>query len=144
MASNIYKHTCYNIKVEPFSVFSSNKLWTIVYFKDYVAISNPPVPCIRRTADIDHNWYYQGPVSQRILSLETDLSSLITLVTIVFSMLKITRGLKIFSETGPRGIFSYISMYFWCSYKTSLKIDSDTMNTLFKLILQGSLSFPLD
>ena len=37
-----------------------------------------------------------GAVSGRILSLETDLSSLITLVTIVFSMLKITRGLKIF------------------------------------------------
>ncbi len=31
-----------------------------------------------------------------------DLSSLITMVTIVFSMLKITRGLKIFWETGPR------------------------------------------
>ncbi len=30
-----------------------------------------------------------------------DLSSLITLATIVFSMLKITRGLKIFWETGP-------------------------------------------
>ena len=38
----------------------------------------------------------QGPVSGKILSLETDLSSLITLATIVFSMLKITRGLKIF------------------------------------------------
>ncbi len=38
----------------------------------------------------------QGPVSGRILSLETDLHSLITLVTIVFSLLKITRGLKIF------------------------------------------------
>ena len=38
----------------------------------------------------------QGPGSEKILSLETDLSSLITLVTIVFSMLKITRGLKFF------------------------------------------------
>ncbi len=38
---------------------------------------------------------------EKILSLETDLSSLITLATIVFSMLKITRGLKIFWETGP-------------------------------------------
>ncbi len=37
----------------------------------------------------------------KILSLETDLSSLLTLVTIVFSMLKITRGLKIFWENGP-------------------------------------------
>ncbi len=44
---------------------------------------------------------YQGPVSRKILSLEMDLSPLITLVTIVFSMLKITRGLKIFWETGP-------------------------------------------
>ncbi len=40
--------------------------------------------------------YVQGPVSGRILSLEMDLSSLITLVTIVFSMLKITRDLKSF------------------------------------------------
>ncbi len=31
-----------------------------------------------------------------------DLSSLITMVTIVFSKFKITRGLKIFLETGPR------------------------------------------
>ncbi len=38
----------------------------------------------------------QGPVSRKILSLEMDLSSLITLVTIVFSKLKITIGLKIF------------------------------------------------
>ncbi len=40
------------------------------------------------------------PVSGRILSLEMDLRSLITLVTIVFSMLKITRGLEVFWETG--------------------------------------------
>ncbi len=39
---------------------------------------------------------YQGPVSGKILSIETDLSSLITLVTIVFSKLKIARALKIF------------------------------------------------
>ncbi len=32
-----------------------------------------------------------GPVSRKILSLEMDLSSQITLVPIVFSMLKITR-----------------------------------------------------
>ncbi len=38
----------------------------------------------------------QGPVSGKILRLETDLNSLITMVTIVFSMLKINRGLKIF------------------------------------------------
>ncbi len=37
-----------------------------------------------------------GPVSRKILSLEMDLSSLITMVIIVFSILKITRGLKIF------------------------------------------------
>ncbi len=37
-----------------------------------------------------------GSVSRKILSLEMDLSSLITMVTIVFSLLKITRGLKIF------------------------------------------------
>ncbi len=46
----------------------------------------------------------KGPVSGRILSLETDLSPLITMATIVSSMLKITRGLKIFWETGPRGM----------------------------------------
>ncbi len=40
----------------------------------------------------------QGPVSVKILSLEMDLSSLITLVTIVFPMRKITRGLKRFFE----------------------------------------------
>ena len=34
-----------------------------------------------------------GPVFQNILSLETDLSSLITLATIAFSMLKIKCGL---------------------------------------------------
>ncbi len=38
---------------------------------------------------------YLGPVSRKILSLEMDLSSLITMVTIVFSMLKNTRGFKI-------------------------------------------------
>ena len=42
------------------------------------------------------NFDYQGPVSRKILSLEMDLSLLITMVTIVFSMLKMTRGLKIF------------------------------------------------
>ncbi len=36
------------------------------------------------------------PVSEKILSLKTDLSSLITLATIVFSMPKITSGLKDF------------------------------------------------
>ena len=36
------------------------------------------------------------PCSGKMLSLEKDLSSLTTLVTIVFSRLKITRGLKIF------------------------------------------------
>ena len=34
---------------------------------------------------------HQGSVSGKILSLETDLSSLIALATIVFSMLKITK-----------------------------------------------------
>ncbi len=38
----------------------------------------------------------KGPVSGKILSLEMDLGSLITLVTIVFSMLKMTRGLEFF------------------------------------------------
>ncbi len=42
-----------------------------------------------------------GPVSRKILSLEMDLGSLITLVTIVFSMLKITRGLKDFLGNWP-------------------------------------------
>ncbi len=42
-----------------------------------------------------------GPVSGKILSLETYLSSLITMATIVFSMLKFISGLKIFLETGP-------------------------------------------
>ncbi len=37
-----------------------------------------------------------GSLSRKNLSLEMDLSSLITMVTIVFSMLKITRRLKIF------------------------------------------------
>ena len=46
----------------------------------------------------------QGPVSGKILSLEPDLNSLITLVTIVFSRLKIIRGLKIFWETGPKSL----------------------------------------
>ncbi len=41
----------------------------------------------------------QAPVSRKILRLEMDVSSLITMTTIVFSMLKITRGLKII---GPR------------------------------------------
>ncbi len=48
-----------------------------------------------------------GPVSGKILSLETDLSSLITMVTIVFSMLKITRGLKIFEKLAPGLISSH-------------------------------------
>ncbi len=38
----------------------------------------------------------QGSVSRKILCLEMDLNSLITMVTIVFPMLKITRRLKIF------------------------------------------------
>ncbi len=42
------------------------------------------------------------PVSRKILSLEIDLSTLITMTTIVvFSVLKITTGLKIFPETAP-------------------------------------------
>ncbi len=57
------------------------------------------IPYSRYAARSDRNTL--GPVSERILSLETDLSSLITLVTIVFSMLKIARGLEIFWETGP-------------------------------------------
>ncbi len=40
--------------------------------------------------------YLETRVSEKIISLETDLRSLITLATIVFSMLKITTGLKIF------------------------------------------------
>ncbi len=53
------------------------------------------------------NWI-QGlrPVSEIMLSLQTNLSSLITLATIVFPMLKITRWLKIFWETVPRSRFS--------------------------------------
>ncbi len=42
-----------------------------------------------------------GRFSKKIWSLETDLSSLIALATIVFSLLKVTRGLKILPETGP-------------------------------------------
>ncbi len=45
--------------------------------------------------------YSPGYKFWKILTLEMDLSSTITLVTIVFSMLKITKGLKIFWETGP-------------------------------------------
>ncbi len=45
---------------------------------------------------------HKGSVSRKTFSLEMDFSSLITLVTIVFSMLKITRGLKIVWETGQR------------------------------------------
>ncbi len=58
----------------------------------------------------------QGPVSGKILSLETDLSSLITLVTIVFSML------KIFWETGPWSLSFDLSQTLgqveWLHYKT--------------------------
>ncbi len=50
-----------------------------------------------------------GPVSRKILSLEMDLSSLITMVTIVFSMLKITSGLKIFFEILPPRVKIVIS-----------------------------------
>ncbi len=51
-----------------------------------------PVPC--------GVWFgLQWPVSGKILNLETDLSSLIPLATIVLSML-ITGGRKIFTETG--------------------------------------------
>ncbi len=42
--------------------------------------------------DIKARW----PVSQKSLSPETDLSSLITLATIVFSLLKLTSGVKTF------------------------------------------------
>ncbi len=38
----------------------------------------------------------RGPVSGNILSQEMNLNSLITMATIIFSMLKIARGLKIF------------------------------------------------
>ncbi len=37
-----------------------------------------------------------GQISENILSLEMDSSSLITMATTVLSMCKITRGLKIF------------------------------------------------
>ncbi len=52
---------------------------------------------------ITHSVQMQSSVSRKILSLEIDLSSLITMVTIVFSMLKITRGLKIsfFEKLAP-------------------------------------------
>ncbi len=42
------------------------------------------------------------PVSGKNLSLETDLRSLITLATIVFSMLKVTRRLKILLRNRPQ------------------------------------------
>ncbi len=51
----------------------------------------------------------QGPVSRNILSLETDLRSLITMATIVFSMLKITRGPKIFEKLAP-GVLDLIKV----------------------------------
>ncbi len=54
--------------------------------------------CLRTKATQD----LRGPVSGKILSLETDLSSLITLVTVVFSMLKINRGLKEFLRNWPQ------------------------------------------
>ena len=41
-----------------------------------------------------------GLASRKILCPDMDLSSLITSVTIIFSMLKITRGCKIYWETG--------------------------------------------
>ncbi len=43
----------------------------------------------------------QGPVSAKIVSLETDLSLLIIMAAIVVCMLKITSGFKNFRETGP-------------------------------------------
>ncbi len=49
-----------------------------------------------------HSVSDQGPVSGKIFSLETDLSSLIAMATIVFSLLKITRGLNIFLRNCPQ------------------------------------------
>ncbi len=44
----------------------------------------------------------QASVFGKIVSLQTDLSLLIIMATIVFSMMKITSGLKIFREPDPR------------------------------------------
>ena len=57
-----------------------------------------------------------GPVSGKILSLETDLGSQITLITIVFSMLKVTRELNI-SERLARAVkwqFHFFNCHFYC------------------------------
>ncbi len=48
-----------------------------------------------------------GPVSGKILNLAKDLSSLITLVTIAFSMFKITRGFNIFEKLFPDSLSFY-------------------------------------
>ncbi len=57
----------------------------------------------------------QGSVSRKILSLEIDLSSLITMVTIVFSLLKFTRGLKIFEKLTPCSQIKSPSLMKLCS-----------------------------
>ncbi len=46
----------------------------------------------------------QGPVSRKILSLELDLSSLITLVTIVFPCLRSLEDLRFFDKLAPVGV----------------------------------------
>ena len=50
----------------------------------------------------------QGPVSGKSLSLETDSSSLITMATIVFSMLKFTSGLKM--RNWPEMAFTIVTL----------------------------------
>ncbi len=67
----------------------------------------------------------RGSVSRKFLSLEMDLSSLITMVTIIFSMLKITRGLKIFWETGSRSNTSLEVFHWHCLIKSNRAKNED-------------------
>ncbi len=60
-----------------------------------------PFSCLSSVVDLGSGPWGHFLNKKKILSIETDLSSLITLATAVFSLLKVTSGLNFFSETGP-------------------------------------------
>ncbi len=74
-------------------------------------------------------WSAEASLSKS-LSLKLDLGLLITLLTFVFSMLKITRGLKIFPEIDLRSSISHV-----LTYEIQHSSNEHISKPLLKLIL---------
>ncbi len=66
----------------------------------------------------------QSRVSGKSLSLETDINSLITLATIVLSMLRIARGVKIFLRNWPHRSLTCVEPDLTCIHVTCIQVTS--------------------